>query len=276
MSKPVFAYVVLKLVELGTLDLDRPLAAYLPEEDAPAQDEKASITARMILSHTSGLPNWRKGDEERQGPLPVKFKPGSRFSYSGEGMFYLQRVVEHVAGEPLEALAERMLFRPLALHGISYVWTPELEPAIASGHDGKGAFLQKTRYVHANAAYSLYTTAADYAAFLVEIMKTDRSAAHSLSRQSIETMLGRQVTLDSRDPVERPGSARGLGAYWGLGWSINATAAGDIVHHSGSNRSGFRCFSQFNPARGSGIVIMTNGTSGGDLWTRLISQVGDV
>jgi CubicO group peptidase (beta-lactamase class C family) len=276
MSKPVLAYVVMKLVELGTLDLDRPLAEYLPEEDPPAQDEKASITARMILSHTSGLPNWRKGDEERQGPLPVKFAPGSRFSYSGEGIFYLQRVVEHLTSEPLEVLAERMLFRPLGLRGISFVWTPALEPAIAGGHDGKGKFLQKTRYTHANAAYSLYTTAPDYAAFLVEIMKADRSASHSLSRQSVEAMLGRRVTLESRDPIERPGSARGLGAYWGLGWSINTTAAGDIVHHSGSNRSGFRCFSQFNPARGSGIVIMTNGSTGGDLWTRLVSQVGDL
>jgi len=276
MSKPVFAYLVIKLVELGKLDLDRPLAEYLPEGDPPAQKDKDFITARMVLSHTTGFPNWRKGDEERQGPLPVKFRPGSRFSYSGEGIFYLQRVVEHVTGEPLEVYARRTLFSPLGLGHMSYVWTPDLEPALASGHDAGGKFLQKTRYTHANAAYSLYTTALDYAAFLVEIMKADRSASYSLSPQSIEAVLGHQVALDARDPIERPGSARGLAVYWGLGWSINTSAAGDIVHHSGANRSGFRCFSQFNPARGSGIVIMTNSTSGGDVWTRLISQVGDL
>ena len=276
MSKPVFAYLVLKLVEQGKLDLDRPLAEYLPEDDPPAQPEKRLITARMVLSHTTGLPNWRKGDEERGGPLPLKSRPGSRFGYSGEGIFYLQRVVEHVTGETLDVYARRTLLAPLGLAHMSYVWTPKLEPALASGHDEHGKFRLKTRYTHPNAAYSLYTSALDYAAVLVEIMKPERSAAHSLSRASIEAMLGHQVALDARDPIERPASAQGLAAYWGLGWSINTTAAGDIAHHSGSNRSGFRCFSQFSPAKGSGIVIMTNGTSGGDLWTRLISQVGDL
>ncbi|MGD1149187.1 MAG: serine hydrolase [Thermoanaerobaculaceae bacterium] len=276
MSKPVFAYLVMKLVELGKLDLDRPLAEYLPLDDPPTQKDKQLITARAALSHTTGLPNWRKGDEEREGPLPVTFRPGSRFSYSGEGIFYLQRVVEHITGEPLEVYAQRALFGPLGLRRMSYVWTPDLEPALASGHDADGKFLKRTKYAHANAAYSLYTTALDYAAFIVEIMESGRSAGHSLSQQSIESMLGHQVALDARDPIERPGSARGLAVYWGLGWSVNTSAAGDIVHHSGSNRSGFRCFSQFNPGKGSGIVIMTNGTNGGDLWTRLISEVGDL
>jgi CubicO group peptidase (beta-lactamase class C family) len=276
MSKPVFAYLVMKLVELGKLDLDRPLAEYLPEEDPPAQKDKELITARMVLSHTAGFPEWRKGYEERQGPLPVKFTPGSRFAYSAEGIFYLQRVVERITEEPLEVYAQRALFGPLGLRQMSYVLTPDLEPGLASGHDAGGKFLQKTRYTHGNAAYSLYTTALDYAAFLVEIMKSDRSAAHSLSRQSVEAMLGHQVALNARDPVERPGSAQGLAVYRGLGWSVNTSAAGDFVHHSGANSSGFRCFSQFNPGRGSGIVIMTNGLSGGDLWTRLISQVGDL
>ncbi len=276
MSKPVFAYLVMKLVEMGKLDLDRPLAEYLPLDDPPAQKDKELITTRMVLSHTTGLPNWRKGDEEREGPLPVTFRPGSRFSYSGEGVFYLQRVVEHITGEPLEVYAQRALFGPLGLRQMSYVWTPDVEPSLASGHDAGGKFLQRTRYTHANAAYSLYTTALNYAAFIVEIVKSDRSADPSLSRSSVEAMLGHQVALDARDPIERPGSARGLAVYWGLGWSVNTSAAGDIVHHSGSNRSGFRCFSQFNPGRGSGIVIMTNSTNGGDLWTRLISQIGDL
>ncbi len=266
----------MKLVEQGKLDLDRPLAEILPEDDPPDQPEKRLITARMVLSHTTGLPNWRKGDEERGGPLPVKSRPGSRFGYSGEGMFYLQRVVEHITGEPLDVYARRTLSTPLGLRHMSYVWTPEIDPALASGHDESGKFRMKTKYVHPNAAYSLYTSALDYAAILLEMMKADRSAACSLSRASVEAMLGHQVALDARDPIERPASARGVAVFWGLGWSINATPAGDIVHHSGSNRSGFRCFSQFSPGKGSGIVIMTNGTNGGDLWTRLISEVGDL
>jgi hypothetical protein len=64
--------------------------------------------------------------------------------------------------------------------------------------------------------------------------------------------------------------------YWGLGWSMNTTAAGDIIHHGGSNGSGFRCFSQFAPSRGTGIVIMTNSAGGEELWARLIACIGDM
>ncbi|MBZ5588889.1 MAG: beta-lactamase family protein, partial [Acidobacteriia bacterium] len=168
------------------------------------------------------------------------------------------------------------LFEPVGLGQTSYVWTQELDGKLASGHTAEGKFLRKTKYTHANAAYSLYTTAEDYARFLIEIVKPDRSGSHSLSRSSIEAMLGHQVEVTSRDPVERPGGARGVAVYRSLGWSVNSSEAGDIVHHSGANSSGFRCFSQFSPGRRSAIVIMTNGVSGGDLWTRLISQVGDL
>ncbi|MBK9088351.1 MAG: serine hydrolase [Holophagales bacterium] len=79
-----------------------------------------------------------------------------------------------------------------------------------------------------------------------------------------------------REPIERPGRARGTDVFWGLGWSLNSTAAGDVVHHSGANSTGFRSFGQFSPGRGSGIVILTNGLGGGELWTRLVSAIGDL
>ena len=56
----------------------------------------------------------------------------------------------------------------------------------------------------------------------------------------------------------------------------HATAVGDIYHHSSANQTGFRCFSQFSLERGSGLVILTNGINGGDLWTRLVAGIGDL
>jgi CubicO group peptidase (beta-lactamase class C family) len=273
MSKPVFAYIVMKLVEEGKLGLDVPLVRYLTKQ--PVDAGLAPITARMALSHTSGLPNWRKGDEERDGPLTLKFVPGSRFSYSGEGIFYLQRVVEEITGESLDALSSRMLFGPMGLTNCSYISTNALAAHIASGHDGQGKFRQKTAYTHPNAAYSMYVSAENYAK-LILLMMNRPGDPYTIPTRFVDTMLSHQVQLDSRDPIERPGKARGLAAYWGLGWSLNSTAMGDIAHHGGSNGSGFRCFSQFNRVRGTGIVIMTNGMGGTDLWTRVISRVGDL
>jgi CubicO group peptidase (beta-lactamase class C family) len=276
MTKPVFAVSVLKLVEQGRLDLDRPLAEYVAPPSVPVQDEHRRITPRMVLSHRSGLPNWRKGGEERDGPLPVLFAPGSRFGYSGEAIFQLQRAVEKVTGEPIEEHARRTLFVPLGMTGTSYVWTAGLDFRLASGHKADGTFLARARYTHANAAYSLVTTASDYARLLVAILDPEGAAPNGLSRTAVTSMLRHETRVDVREPIERPGRAKGLGVFWGLGWSLNTTVAGDVVHHSGANSTGFRCYSQLSRERGSGIVILTNGLGGGELWTRLIGSVGDL
>jgi CubicO group peptidase (beta-lactamase class C family) len=277
MSKPVFAFLALKLVEKRKLDLDKPLSEYLPEPFVSADEDDAKLmTARMALSHTSGMPNWRKGGEEREGPLPLYFKPGSKFSYSGEGIYYLQRVVEHITGEPLAAYAKRNLFDKLGLRSTSFVWTEDLAPRIATGHDAAGACLRRSKYAHANAAYTLYTTPDEYAKFIIHIMKANKADEFSLSAEMTGDMLAHQVRMDTREVIDRPGRCLGLCAYRGLGWAIDATIEGDIVYHSGSNQTGFTCYSQFNMREGSGIVIMTNGKNGSDLWSRLISAVGDL
>jgi CubicO group peptidase (beta-lactamase class C family) len=273
MGKPVLAYLALKLVETGGLDLDRPLCDYLAERFVETGDDAKRITARMILCHTSGMPNWRKGGEERGGPLPVYFKPGTKFSYSGEGIYYLQRVLERITREPFESYARRNLFEPLGLGSTSYVWTGAFDRCIATGHDASGNSMTRSRYAHANGAYSLYTTPEDYAKFIIQVMKTGGS---SLPEKLTADMLTRHVRMDVRDVIDRPGRALGLLAYRGLGWVIDSTISGDIVYHSGSNRTGFACYAQFRRNEGSGIVIMTNGRNGSDLWGRLISAVGDL
>ena len=273
MTKPVFAASALKLAEEGRLDLDAPL----PDAGTlPAQPERLRITPRMVLSHTSGLPNWRKGGEERDGPLPVVFAPGSKFGYSGEAMFALQQRVEKLTGEPIETYAARTLFSPLGMEHTSYVWTPALDANLATGHKADGTRLERARYRHANAAYSLVTTASDYARFLASLLDPGRAAPHGLSATTVAAMLRHQIRAEASEPIERPGRAKGREVFRGLGWSLNTTAAGDVVSHSGANRTGFRSYCQFSPERGTGIVILTNGLGGSELWPRLIAALGDL
>ncbi|MFO1338749.1 MAG: serine hydrolase [Burkholderiaceae bacterium] len=282
MSKPLLALLAMQLVDARRLDLDRPLAdddpqAWVPDLfDPPDQPDKRRVTARMLLSHTSGYPNWRPGGEERQGPLPLLFRPGSRFGYSGEGIFYLQRRVESITGQPLDRLAQQRLFEPLGLRRSGFAWTPAIGAWQATGHGDDGAPLPRSKYLHPNAAYTLYTTVGDYARLLVEAMKAERGDSLLLSRAAAQEMLRHQVVVQDREPIGRPGAAQGQAVYWGLGWSINASAQGDIAHHSGANRTGFRAFSQFSPSRGSGLVILTNGTQGDEVWARLVSAIGDL
>ena len=97
LSKVVFAYGVLKLVDQGNLDLDTPLSKYVPEYVKNDYRINA-ITARLVLTHRTGFPNWRPDGQ----PLVIHFKPGDRFSYSGEGFVYLQRAIEKITGLPLD------------------------------------------------------------------------------------------------------------------------------------------------------------------------------
>lgn len=109
LSKPVFTYAVLRMRDEKLIDLDRPLWNYLPYADLPDGDQAKQITARHVLSHSTGLQNWRFNREQK---LEFAFKPGERFQYSGEGFYYLQRVVEHITGRGFEEyMQERVLSR---------------------------------------------------------------------------------------------------------------------------------------------------------------------
>jgi len=136
MGKQVFAYAVLKLSDERQLDLDRPLRA-LASEDAPTGEWGGRITARRILSHSSGLPNWR--DEANQ-PLVPAFEPGTKFLYSGEGFHYLQRCVEKITGIGCEEFMQERVLRPLHMDSSTNLWRSDAGRRLVSGHRGAEPF----------------------------------------------------------------------------------------------------------------------------------------
>ncbi len=246
MSKPLFAFLALRLVDAGKLELDRPLDSYLASPYLPDQPAAAQITARMVLLHTTGLPDNRPHDG--QGAARLQFAPGSGFLYSGEGFRLLQSVVERIVGEDLAAYTDREIMRPLGMLRSSYRWRDAFSDQLAAGHNASGEpRTDRNLYHRADAANSLYTTAADYARFLIELLGSSRLAP-PLRDDLREAM----ITVQWRG--HRNKSIRSLG------WRIDPI--GGYVHHSGASHEGFRCFSRFHPERGAGLVIMTNSASG--------------
>ena len=276
MSKPILALVAMQLVQEGRLDLDRPLVAYLGHDYLPDQPDHRRITARMALTHRTGFANWRAGYDEMGGPLPLQSAPGSEYTYSGEGMLFLQRAVEAITGQPLDRLAQERLFAPLGLVRTSFVWTDVLEKDLASGHRDDGSYKDRTRYRKPNAAYSLYTTPSEYARLMLTLQRPELLGERALTNASIELMLQRHQRVDDGDAIPRPGLARSVATYRALGWSLDVTPEGDIVEHSGSNSSGFKSFGQFNPAKGSGVVVFANGDGGSRLRAAVIERIGDL
>jgi CubicO group peptidase (beta-lactamase class C family) len=193
-SKTIFTYLVMQLADEGLMDLDRPLVSYLPKplpkyefyRDLEGDELHATLTARMALSHTTGLPNWRWFTPE--GTLQFVFEPGERFSYSGEGIYLLQLAVEEIAGESVEELARVRIFEPLGLERTSFVFLPSFEDDYAVDHDRFLAPIGKGRREEANAAGSAQTTAEEYATFLAAVMRGEGLSA--ASREELSTPVG--------------------------------------------------------------------------------------
>jgi CubicO group peptidase (beta-lactamase class C family) len=276
MSKAILALSALQLIQQERLDLDTPLTQYLGHDYLRNQPEQGLITARMALTHRTGLPNWRMGYDEMDGPLPLLFFPGSEYTYSGEGILFLQRAMEAIAGMTLDRYAQQGLFAPLGLTHTSYVWTPAIEQDLASGHRDDGSFKERTRYRKANGAYSLYTTPSEYAQLMLTLMRPQSLGDEAFTPASVELLLQRAQRVTDGTAVVRPGLARSVATYTALGWSLEVSAEGDIVQHSGANSSGFRSFGQFNRDRGSGLVIFANGVNGSRVREAIVAQIGDL
>ena len=255
LSKPVFAYAVLKLVDQGRIDLDAPLSKYLPGDYV--DDPRASgITARRVLSHTTGLPNWRQGQ-----PLKIFFAPGEKFSYSGEGFVYLQKAIERVTGRTLEDLMQGIVFEPLHMTSSSYVWQERFERRKATGHDPAGGPQKLQKPTEAIAAASLHTTALDYARFLIAVLD-----GTGLSPKTHAEMLRPQIRLDTScsNCIDKKPGALSSELAWGLGWGLQEEAEeGRSLWHWGDNGgSGFHCYVVGYPRQKLGAVVFTNGLGG--------------
>ena len=253
LSKPVFAYAVMKLVDAGVLDLDTPIVHYLPG-DYVRDPRGSQITPRNALSHTTGFPNWRNGDE-----LKMSTAPGERFSYSGEGIVYLSKAVENVTGKTLNVVMKELVFVPLGMTSSSYTWQDRFEKRKAMGHDAGGAPEHLKRPPEANAAASLQTTVLDYARFLAAVLD-----GKGLTKKTWTEMLRPQIFLDEacmNCVSNKPSGRLSKEVAWGLGWGIQLTADGKSIWHWGDNGDFHAHVVGFRRKR-AGLVVFTNGEGG--------------
>jgi CubicO group peptidase (beta-lactamase class C family) len=282
-SKTVFAYAVLQLCDRGTLSLDRPLTAYTPERVLDGDPRLDLITARHVLSHTSGFPNFRT----RAEPLRIHFMPGERFEYSGEGYWYLQSVVTHLVGAvdrgtcgsyeaglrvcatDIDTYLKSNVLVPLRMDTSSYVWNDTLERYAAWPHDAAGKPLPLSRPTATDAARyaamgGLRTTALDYAHFLIEILAPRAPAAFRLAAPTRQEMLRPQVRVDDSKS-------------WALGWEFQRTPQGNLIQHEGG-QTGFLAFTAASVDRKSGYVILTNSANGWKVFLdeRFVSLVNQI
>jgi hypothetical protein len=186
LTKTVFAYTVMQLVDQGRLkldtplkdDLDKPLPSYGPDpvfpdkygreghayEDLASDPRWEKITPRMCLTHSTGFNNFWFVEPDQK--LHIHFEPGTRYSYSGEGMILLQFTIEH--GRKSQGLGldvgalTKANFDRLGMTRTSLVWRPDFAANLADGWNDKGEPREHDERSKVRAAGSMDTTISDY------------------------------------------------------------------------------------------------------------------
>tara|TARA_R110001606_G_C15361683_1_gene648615 strand:- start:236 stop:1999 length:1764 start_codon:yes stop_codon:yes gene_type:complete len=281
-SKAVFGVLVMKLVENGVIDLDTPLQSYLPKKIYEYKPETKwhddfsalkndslyhKITARMCLNHTTGFANSRWFESDYQ--LRVNRKPGSRYSYSGEGFIYLQVVLEKILGKGLEELAQEIIFEALNMNRTSYQWNPTFEKNFAYGHNTLGEKYVKDIDNEPRGGSTLETTSEDYTKFLKAVLQ-----CKIISKKSWNEIFRPQIRIHSIKqfgPLAFKDSTvnDNIKLSYGLGWGILQTPYGKGVFKEGHG-NGFQHYSILFPKTKKGIMIMTNSDNGESIFKELL------
>ncbi len=292
LSKQVFAYLALGLADEGRLELDKPLREYV-KDDAPTGPLGEKITARHVLSHSSGLRNWRW--EHGQEFVPA-FEPGTKFRYSGEGFYYLMRCVERITGTGFEALVQERVLKPMEMKSSTYLWRPECERRWVAGHD-RGApenntearrkifeAIQKSgvplkEWNHdrivaetmkqlelketpmpndtvPNSAASLLTTVADYSMLMTHIAQP-KGSTPEIKLTTYAAMMKPQVRINDE-------------LAWGLGWGIQEDEGQKYLWQWGDNGE-WKNFVMVHPDSASAIAVFTNGDTGMRVCERVVA-----
>lgn len=231
LTKAVFGYSVMQLVDEGVVDLDRPIAEVVPDLPSTftpqfanfysdyrglAEDPRwRTITPRHSLTHSTGFLNfyWLEPEEK----LRIHFDPGARFAYSGEGLTMLQYMLEGPLGINMGDRTRDHVFAPLGMTNTSLIWRPEFARNMADGWKEDGSLEPHDERSKVRVAGSMDTTITDMSRFAAALVRGD-----GLSPASHAEMLRPQlaITTPSQFPTfqdELPPAQRRPDLQAGLG-----------------------------------------------------------
>lgn len=269
LTKAAFSYLVMQLVDDGVIDLDTSIASYLPKP-LPSYEKYADLanderwkkfTARILLSHTSGMPNFRFLNDDKK--LDIKFEPGTRYAYSGEGINLLQFVIEQKTGLSVGDLMRKRVFEPLGMMRTSMTWREDFAGNYANGYDETGKLLGHNKRANVRAAGSMDTTVADYSRFLAAVL-----SGQGLSEKARTELLRPQISIHATQqfPTLAPATTHdndAIALSYGLGWGLfTSPKFGPVFfkegHDDGTNNYAIAV------ERGKTALLMLSNSSNGE------------
>lgn len=279
LTKAMFAHLVMQLVDDGVIALDTPITNYvkkpLPQyekyADLAGDSRWERITPRMLLSHTSGLPNWRFLNTN--GKLDFKFDPGARFAYSGEGINLLQFVIEEHTGEEVGALMQSRVFDRFGMTRTSMTWQPSFASEYALGYDSTGAAVGHNKRSSARAAGSADTDIEDMARFVRGVLRGE-----GLSDASRRAMWSPQIRI--RTPFEFPtpqfdttSRDDAIKLSYALGWGTFESPYGPAFFKEGHDDVSWRNYMVAFERPKSAIVMLSSSANAEPMFPELLAEL---
>jgi CubicO group peptidase (beta-lactamase class C family) len=272
-SKPVTALGVLRLVQMGKLDLDADVNRYLKSWKIPSNTftDQHPVTLRELLSHTAGMTVHGFAGYASDAPVPdlqqildglppanspairVDVVPGTIWRYSGGGYVVVQQLLADVTGESFPKLMQEAVLGRIGMTRSTYSQPlPQSRLAeVAMAYGPSGAPIKGGPHVYPEMAPAgLWTTPSDLARFAMELQRSLQGKSNRVISKSMTQQL----------------LTGGLNS-WGLGLHIGQGRQQALFEHGGANE-GYRCDLMAYDT-GDGAVIMTNGDNGGQLTQEL-------
>jgi len=277
LTKATFAYFVMQLVDEGKLDLDKSIASYLPKplpeypryKDLARDERWKKLTMRILLSHTTGFPNFRWIEPDRK--LRFHYSPGERYGYSGEGLLIAQLVLE--AGLRLDVGAEmqRRIFDRLGMKHSAMTWRDDFAANYAEGYTQELKLEPHRRWDQVGAAGSLDTTLDDWSTFLAAAVRGD-----GLSAKSRAEMVRKQIDIDSprQFPTllpEKTDRWKAIGLGYGIGWGVFETPFGHAFFKEGHDE-GTANYALCIDATRDCILMLSNSTRAEGIFVPLVNE----
>jgi len=279
LTKAMFAHLVMQLVDDGAIALDTPIGQYLPKP-LPSYEKYADlardarwerITPRMLLSHTSGLPNWRF--LEPGGKLDIRSDPGTHFGYSGEGINLLQLVIEEHTGKQVGDMMQARVFDRFGMTRTSMVWKPELASDVAYGYDSANQVVGHNHRSSARAAGSADTDIADMARFVRGVLR-----GNGLSAASRRKMWSPQIRI--RTPVEFPTPTfdttsrdDAIELSYALGWGTFKSPHGAAFFKEGHDDQSWRNYMVAFDEPKSAIIFLSTSANAEPMFPGLLAEL---
>lgn len=284
LSKFVSAAGIMKLAELGKIDLDTPVSRYLKRwQLPPGEFDNEQVTVRRLLSHTAGLTDGlgysgfemrdsvqtieasltkaKDADEGISGEVRVGIEPNSAWKYSGGGFTLLQLIVEETSGQSFNEFMTSGLFTPLNMNSSTYILDDSLKSRLCEFYNADKTTAPH-HYYTSLAATSLYTTLADLETFFQIFLKGKNGEPIGRGQLKPETLMSM-----------REGHWDIMGEeIYGLGSMlyIDIESNEDIFGHDGKSTPPVNTAIRINPVTGDGIIVLETGNP--DLATRIASD----